>query len=113
MRRIERYKIFYYANGNVLLNSLSHLVANNDVLVMTPQIMLNGLKKGEIESLSLFSLLIFDECHCMNKNHPYNQIMSTYYVDVLLSSDPGSAGRLPQVGIHRHYRLKAHPRGHL
>jgi ATP-dependent RNA helicase DDX58 len=76
--------------------SLTDIVAANDVLVMTPQIILNALEKKTIESLSVFSLLIFDECHKMMKNHPYNGIMSRYYVHEMLRGKD-AAYRLPQV----------------
>jgi ATP-dependent RNA helicase DDX58 len=77
--------------------SLSHVVDVNDILVMTPQILLNALDRKEIDSLGLFSLLIFDECHWMMKNHPYNKIMADYYIDVLLSQTASATPlRLPQ-----------------
>ena len=77
---------------------VSHLVDGTDVLIMTPQILLNALERKDVESLSVFSLLIFDECHRMSKNHPYNQIMSVYYVDLLLSQNSSeNPPRLPQV----------------
>ena len=59
---------------------LRELTPKYDVLVMTPQIMQNSLIECDVASLSLFTLLIFDECHHTNKNHPYNGIMG-YYID--------------------------------
>jgi len=76
--------------------SLRNVVEVNDVLVMTPQILLNALDSGEVQSLSVFSLLIFDECHHMKKHYPYNDIMSRYYIDEKLVNSPTSL-RLPQV----------------
>jgi len=76
--------------------SLRNVVEMNDVLVMTPQIVLNALDRGELQSLCVFSLLIFDECHHMKKHHPYNDIMARYYVDLKLARSPMSL-RLPQV----------------
>ena len=61
--------------------SLRNAVELNDVLVMTPQILLNALDSGELQSLSVFTLLLFDECHHMKKHYPYNDIMSRYYID--------------------------------
>jgi len=73
--------------------SLKAAVEVNDVLVLTPQILLNGLDSREVPSLTVFSLLIFDECHHMKKHYPYNDIMSRYYVDEKLNNSL----MLPQV----------------
>jgi len=86
--------------------SLSNVVEVNDVLVMTPQILLNALDGNEVASLSAFSLLVFDECHHMKKHYPYNDIMSRYYIDVKLSDSPTSL-RLPQVYRFTMYAVNA------
>lgn len=44
------------------------------VLMMTPQILLNILQHGFF-TMDKIELLIFDECHHAQKNHPYAQIM--------------------------------------
>ncbi|XP_012844161.1 PREDICTED: dicer-like protein 4 isoform X2 [Erythranthe guttata] len=51
-----------------------------EVLVMTPQIMLNNLSHCFIK-IELISLLIFDECHYaqLDSNHPYAEIMRIFY----------------------------------
>ncbi len=46
----------------------------NDVLVMTAQILYNMLQHGFI-MLSNINLLLLDECHHASKNHPYAKIM--------------------------------------
>jgi len=78
--------------------SLKNMVELSDVVVMTPQILLNALDSGELPSLSVFTLLIFDECHHTNKHYPYNDILSRYYVDEKLVNSPLSL-RLPQVCV--------------
>jgi len=83
-------------SGDDVVVPLRNLVEINDVLVMTPQILLNALDSGELASLTVFSLLIFDECHHTKKRYPYNGIMSRYYVDEKLSSSTTSL-HLPQV----------------
>ncbi|KAF9615049.1 hypothetical protein IFM89_021620 [Coptis chinensis] len=50
----------------------------NDVLVMTPQILLDALRKAFL-SLKLVCLLVFDECHRATGNHPYTKIMKEFY----------------------------------
>ena len=76
--------------------SMNNIIEVNDVVVMTPQILLNALDSGELPSLTVFSLLIFDECHHMKKHYPYNDIMTRYYIDEKLSNSLTSL-RLPQV----------------
>ncbi|XP_052501016.1 antiviral innate immune response receptor RIG-I [Budorcas taxicolor] len=73
--------------------SVEQIVENNDIIILTPQILVNSLKDGTIPSLSIFTLMIFDECHNTNKNHPYNMIMFNY-LDQKLG---GSSDSLPQV----------------
>uniref|UniRef100_A0A8D2D7X1 Antiviral innate immune response receptor RIG-I n=1 Tax=Sciurus vulgaris TaxID=55149 RepID=A0A8D2D7X1_SCIVU len=68
-------------------------IENNDIIVLTPQILVNNLKNGTIPSLSVFTLMIFDECHNTSKHHPYNMIMFNY-LDQKLG---GSSDPLPQV----------------
>ena len=56
---------------------LTALLEDNDVIVLTAQILVDALKEGRC-SITDFSLLIFDECHHTQKGHPYNDIMSEY-----------------------------------
>ncbi|XP_078226639.1 antiviral innate immune response receptor RIG-I isoform X2 [Callithrix jacchus] len=72
---------------------VKQIVENNDIIILTPQILVNNLKNGTIPSLSIFTLMIFDECHNTSKQHPYNMIMFNY-LDQKLG---GSSGPLPQV----------------
>jgi len=76
--------------------SLRTVVELSDVVVMTPQILLNALDSGELASLSVFTLLMFDECHHTKGHYPYNDIMARYYVDEKLNNSLSSL-RLPQV----------------
>lgn len=64
-----------------------------DVIVLTPQILVNALQRGEVPSLEVFSLLVFDECHNTTGKHPYNVIMG-HYLDHKLN---GHATELPQI----------------
>jgi ERCC4-related helicase len=57
---------------------MSSLIEKYDIIVMTPQILLNALNKHHVESLKVFTLMVFDECHHATKEHPYNNIMAVY-----------------------------------
>ncbi|NP_001157171.1 antiviral innate immune response receptor RIG-I [Salmo salar] len=75
--------------------SMKVVMENNDIIVLTPQILVNAVAGGEITSLSCFSLLILDECHNTTGKHPYNIIM-TSYLDAKLSKEQ-SGQHLPQI----------------
>lgn len=49
------------------------------LLVMTPQILLNALNRSFL-SLDNIKLLIFDECHRAKKKYEYALIMKVCYV---------------------------------
>ncbi|KAF1002409.1 endoribonuclease Dicer homolog 2-like isoform X2 [Apium graveolens] len=49
-----------------------------EVLVMTPQILLNALRHSFIK-LETIKILIFDECHHARGRHPYACIMTEFY----------------------------------
>ncbi|KAI8902968.1 hypothetical protein BC833DRAFT_571419 [Globomyces pollinis-pini] len=57
------------------LNQLSKY----QVLVMTPQLLLNLLHHSYLNLANDISLLIFDECHHAMKIHPYRTIMEGFY----------------------------------
>ncbi|XP_053321856.1 antiviral innate immune response receptor RIG-I [Spea bombifrons] len=61
------------------------MIENSDIIVLTPQILVNCLQNGRVPSLSMFSLIIFDECHNTTGSHPYNVLMFAY-IDMKLSS---------------------------
>jgi endoribonuclease Dicer len=46
----------------------------SQIVVMTPQILLDSLRHAFL-TMSVMSLLIFDECHRACGNHPYSRIM--------------------------------------
>ncbi|NXU12873.1 DDX58 helicase, partial [Pardalotus punctatus] len=69
------------------------VIQDSDIIVLTPQILVNSMEKGILSSLSIFTLMIFDECHNTTGNHPYNVLM-TRYLDQKLDS---STNQLPQI----------------
>lgn len=73
--------------------SVENVIQDSDIIVLTPQILVNSMEKGILSSLSIFTLMIFDECHNTTGNHPYNVLMARY-LDQKFDS---SANQLPQV----------------
>ncbi|XP_045877642.1 antiviral innate immune response receptor RIG-I isoform X1 [Meles meles] len=87
------YKVAGVSGVTSEIVSVEQIVENNDIIILTPQILVNSLRNGTIPSLSVFTLMIFDECHNTGKHHPYNMIMFNY-IDQKLG---GSSDPLPQV----------------
>ena len=59
--------------------ALAGLVPTYDIFVVTPQILVDAIKKDVTPiDISVFTLLIFDECHHTDKGHPYNKVMADY-----------------------------------
>ncbi|NXA89289.1 DDX58 helicase, partial [Melanocharis versteri] len=80
--------------GETVANiSVENVIQDSDIIVLTPQILVNSMEKGILSSLSIFTLMIFDECHNTTGNHPYNMLM-TRYLDQKFDS---SANQLPQI----------------
>ncbi|NXP48462.1 DDX58 helicase, partial [Heliornis fulica] len=61
--------------GNV---SVEKVIEHSDIVVLTPQILVNSIEEGILSTLSIFTLMIFDECHNTTGNHPYNVLMTRY-----------------------------------
>ncbi|XP_071093365.1 antiviral innate immune response receptor RIG-I-like [Haliotis cracherodii] len=71
---------------------LGDLIRQTDILFMTPQIIVDAIADKAIDSLSIFTLLVFDECHHVLSKHPTSKIMAIY-IDLKLEG----VTRLPQV----------------
>ena len=83
-------------SGDSTLNkkaSFAMQLEDCDIAVFTPQLLVDAVKKKEIRSLNVFTLLIFDECHHSVKEHPYNIIMGFYFTE----KKQRQHCRLPQV----------------
>uniref|UniRef100_A0A0N4ZIA5 RNA helicase n=1 Tax=Parastrongyloides trichosuri TaxID=131310 RepID=A0A0N4ZIA5_PARTI len=91
-------------------NFLAH-----DVIVLTPQLFLNKLIAPKEEDRIYFSdlsLIVFDECHHCNSNHPYKQIMDLFRKIkndfpkpqiVGLTASIGSGGKTSLEGCYQYY----------
>jgi endoribonuclease Dicer len=62
-----------------------------DIFLFTPQILVNNLN-SDIKDLSVFSLMILDECHHARGEEPYNTLMKHY-----LEQKTNGVKGLPQV----------------
>ncbi|XP_039399366.1 antiviral innate immune response receptor RIG-I isoform X2 [Mauremys reevesii] len=88
-----RYKVAGISGETAGDVSSASVIEGNDIIVLTPQILVNGLKDGTVPSLAIFTLIIFDECHNTTGNHPYNVLM-TSYLNLKFDS---AAKQLPQI----------------
>ncbi|XP_067669848.1 ATP-dependent RNA helicase DHX58-like [Haliotis asinina] len=71
---------------------IGDLIRQTDLLFVTPQIIVDAIADKAIDSLSIFTLLVFDECHHVLSNHPTSRVM-TNYLDLKLKG----MAPLPQV----------------
>ncbi|KAG8455056.1 hypothetical protein GDO86_001322, partial [Hymenochirus boettgeri] len=100
----SRYKVIGFCGESADGAPVGLMVEDNDIIILTPQILVNWLDKGDIPSLSIFSMLIFDECHNTTGNHPYN-ILMFFYLNMKLSTPevhlPQIIGLTASVGTGR------------
>ncbi|XP_071818323.1 ATP-dependent RNA helicase DHX58-like isoform X2 [Apostichopus japonicus] len=67
--------------GESLSLPLPEIANVSDVLVLTAQVLLNGLVEGnDVMDIKDFTLVIFDECHNCHKGHPFKRIMDLYHI---------------------------------
>ncbi|RDX68564.1 Endoribonuclease Dicer-like 3a, partial [Mucuna pruriens] len=53
-------------------------ISNHDVMVMTPQVLLDAFRKKTV-CIEMICLMVIDECHRATGNHPYARIMKEFY----------------------------------
>ncbi|XP_035418859.2 antiviral innate immune response receptor RIG-I isoform X2 [Cygnus atratus] len=89
----QGYSIQGVSGENFSNVSVENVIEDNDIIILTPQILVNSFEDGTLTSLSVFTLMIFDECHNTTGNHPYNVLMTRYLEQKFNSS----ASQLPQI----------------
>ncbi|XP_018409963.1 PREDICTED: probable ATP-dependent RNA helicase DDX58 [Nanorana parkeri] len=87
------YSVVGFCGEEADYSPVGMIIEQNDIIILTPQILINCLNTGLLPSLSIFTLMIFDECHNTIGQHPYNVLMFKY-LDLKLDS-PGQ--KLPQI----------------
>ena len=63
-------------------------------MVSTPQVLLDALGHGYVSLGRDISLLVFDEAHHAVNNHPYNRIMTDFYVKLPCRNQQSSQNSL-------------------
>ncbi|XP_062456356.1 antiviral innate immune response receptor RIG-I isoform X2 [Rhea pennata] len=89
----SRYSVEGISGETIARVSVAKVIQDSDIIILTPQILMNSFQDGTLSSLSIFTLMIFDECHNTMGNHPYNMIMTKYLEEKFDSS----ASHLPQI----------------
>jgi endoribonuclease Dicer len=63
-------------------NLWKDVLKKNRVIVSTPQVLLDAVSHGYINLGLEIGLLVFDEAHHANDDHPMNCIMRSFYFDL-------------------------------
>ena len=63
-------------------NLWKDVLRKNRVIISTPQVLLDALSHGYISLGREIGLLVFDEAHHANDNHPMNCIMRNFYFNL-------------------------------
>ncbi|KAH7885585.1 hypothetical protein F5I97DRAFT_2034434 [Phlebopus sp. FC_14] len=71
------------------------ILQKNRVIVSTPQVLLDALTHGYINLGLEISLLVFDEAHHANDNHPMNCIMRDFYFSLPLRNSTRATSHGP------------------
>ena len=56
-----------------------NFLRTHQIIVSTPQVLLDALRHGHIIMGRDIRLIVFDEAHHARDNHPYNKIMQEFY----------------------------------
>ncbi|XP_005104367.1 antiviral innate immune response receptor RIG-I [Aplysia californica] len=89
----DKYEVLKVTGGEYGCLEVHGLIKKYDVVVMTPQILLNHLNAVPNSSLKILTLIIFDECHHTQKNEIYNKLMQAYHK----TKEETGGEKLPQI----------------
>ncbi|XP_055865717.1 antiviral innate immune response receptor RIG-I-like [Biomphalaria glabrata] len=89
----EPFQSRFLIGGGEDSTNLHLILPDIDIVVMTPKILENHLKKKHV-FLHQFTMLIFDECHHTCRGEPYNNLMLKY---IKIKHSTGVFRSLPQV----------------
>ncbi|KAL4231864.1 Caspase recruitment domain [Mactra antiquata] len=84
------------------MKCLKDFIHKREILVVTAQVLLDAIINKEIDGISCFSLIVFDECHHTYANHTFNAIMGRYMDRKFLKDDavlPQIVGLTASVGV--------------
>jgi endoribonuclease Dicer len=65
-------------SGAAYIKNWREALENLDVLVATPQLVVDMLRHAVVPGLWVFDTIVFDEAHHCKGGHPYNKIMEYY-----------------------------------
>jgi len=87
-------------SGDSYISNWRQTLTEIDVLVATPQLMVDMLRHAVVPGLWMFDTIVFDEAHHCKGGHPYNRIMEYYKLPVPLSTpanatNTGNESRVP------------------
>ena len=72
----------------------NRVLKSHRIMVSTPQVLLDALGHGYVSLGRDISLLVFDEAHHAVNNHPYNRIMTDFYVKLPCRNQQSSGNSL-------------------
>lgn len=68
------------------------VITDHQVVVSTPQVLLDAMRNGHISLGEHIGLLVFDEAHHVADKHPYNMIMQEHYFRLPIDLRPAILG---------------------
>jgi Type III restriction enzyme, res subunit len=78
--------------GDAYISNWRQTLHELDILVATPQLVVDMLRHAVIPGLWMFDTLVFDEAHHCKGGHPYNRIMEYYRQPILQTTATTAAG---------------------
>ncbi|WAR20809.1 DDX58-like protein [Mya arenaria] len=98
---LPNYNTKFISGGEDESTMLHVFVKDADILCFTPKILVNNLENGNIPSLAVFSLLIFDECHHTKGSGAYGELARLYLTEKFdrVAGLPQIVGLTASIGV--------------